>query len=151
MSIHLVTAAGVVIGFLYLLVVIQLFRARRRNSARTRREDRIERQWLPILVADSADVPDSLPSLDRRDVIPFLTLWNQLQESFTGDITNRLNDIARRAGMDVTARRMLERHSLPKRLLAISTLGHLGNRHDYDSWNALATSSACFVSIIPSR
>lgn len=142
MSIHLVTAAGVVIGLLYLLVVIQLFRARRRNSVRTKREDRIERLWLPILVAESADVPDSLPSLGRRDVIPFLTLWNQLQESFTGDITGRLNEIARRAGMDVTARRMLERRSLPQRLLAVSTLGHLGDRHDQDSWNALVRLTA---------
>jgi hypothetical protein len=50
-----------VIGFLYLLVVIQLFRARRRNSARTKREDRVERLWLPILVAETADVPESLP------------------------------------------------------------------------------------------
>ena len=142
MSLHLVTAAGVVIGFLYLLVVVQLFRARRRNSARTRREDRVERLWLPILVADSADLPDSLPRLDRRDLIPFLTLWNQLQESFTGDITGRLNEIALRAGLDVKARRMLERGSLPQRLLAVSTLGHLGDRHDHDSWNALVRLTA---------
>ena len=142
MSLHLVTAAGVVIGLLYLLVVIQLFRARRRNSARTRREDRIERQWLPILVADSADVPDALPPLDRRDLIPFLTLWNQLQESFTGDITGRLNEIARRAGVDVKARQMLDRRSLPQRLLAVSTLGHLGDRLDHDSWNALVQLTA---------
>ena len=142
MSLQLVTAAGVVIGFLYLIVVIQLFLARRRNSARTRREDRVERVWLPILVADTAEVPGPLPSLDARDVIPFLTLWNQLQESFTGDITGRLNEIARRAGVDVKARQMLERRSLPHRLLAISTLGHLGDRNDHDSWNALVRLTA---------
>jgi hypothetical protein len=32
---------------------------------------------------------------------------------------------------------MLERRSLPQRLLAVSTLGHLGDRNDHDSWNAL--------------
>ena len=142
MSSHVVTAAGVVIGILYLIVVIQLFRARRRNTARTKREERIEHVWLPILVADSADVPNDLPLLEKRDLIPFLTLWNQLQESFTGDITQRLNDVARRAGVDAKARRMLERRSLPHRLLAVSTLGHLGDRSDLDSWNALVRLTA---------
>ena len=142
MSSHIVTVAGVVIGILYLIVVIQLFRARRRNTARTKREDRIERVWLPILVAESADVPNDLPLLEKRDLIPFLTLWNQLQESFTGDITQRLNEVARRAGVDAKARRMLERRSLPHRLLAVSTLGHLGDRTDLDSWNALVRLTA---------
>lgn len=137
MNLHVVTVAGVVIGFLYLAVVIQLFSARRRNSARTRRADRLESQWLRILVDEHAELPGSLPVLGSRDVIPFLTLWNQLQESFTGDITHHLNDVARRAGIDTKARRMLQQRSLRRRLLAVSTLGHLGDRSDLESWNAL--------------
>lgn len=137
MSLHIVTAAGVVIGILYFVLVIQLFRARRRNSARTKREERIEGVWLPILVAESADVPKGLPRLEERDVIPFLALWNQLQESFTGDITKHLNDVARRAGVDAKARRMLQQRSVRRRLLAVSTLGHLGDRNDQESWKAL--------------
>ena len=91
MSIELVTAVGVVIGFLYLLVVMQIFVARLRNRLLKNRQNRIERVWLPILVADT-EVPRTLPPLGSRDVIPFLTLWNQLQESFTGDITQRLTE-----------------------------------------------------------
>ena len=133
MSLELVTAVGVVIGFLYLLVVMQIFVARLRNRIRTRRQSRIEQAWLPILVADT-EVPRTLPPLGSRDVIPFLTLWNQLQESFTGDISRHLNEVARRAGADVLARLMLEDRSLTRRLLGVSTLGHLG---DYDAWNSL--------------
>jgi HEAT repeat protein len=137
MSLELVTAVGVVIGFLYLLVVLQIFVARIRNRVHARRRARIERVWLPILVADSSEVPQLLPSLPSRDVIPFLILWNQLQESCTGDITRHLNDIAGRVHVDRIARRMIEERSVRRRLLAVSTLGHLRNRHDSDSWNAL--------------
>lgn len=137
MRLEFVIAAGVVVGLLYLMVVLQLFLARLRNSTRTRRQNRIEQLWLPILVAETAEAPSDFPPLDGADVIPFLTLWNQLQESFTGDITQRLNEIARRTGVDVKARRMLEQRSLRNRLLAVSALGHLGDRDDRDSWNAL--------------
>jgi HEAT repeat protein len=137
MSLELIIAAGMLVGLLYLLAVAQLFLARLRNSRRTRRQDRIERTWLPILVAETAEVPATLPALDASDVIPFLTLWNQLQESFTGDITRRLNEVARRVGADAAARHLLQRRSLRDRLLAVSTLGHLGDRGDQPSWNAL--------------
>jgi HEAT repeat protein len=93
--------------------------------------------WLPILVAGDGDAPSTLPALRSGDVISFLTLWNQLQESFTGDITRHLNEVARQVGADAHARRMLEQHSLRRRLLAVSTLGHLADRNDHDCWNAL--------------
>ena len=137
MSLELVTAAGVVIGLLYLVVVTQIFFARLRNRIQTRQQDRIERLWLPILLAETAEVPSTLPAIGSGDVLPFLTLWNQLQESFIGDITHRLNEVARRVGMDDHARRMLEQRSLRGRLLAVSTLGHLRDRNDPESWNAL--------------
>ena len=138
MSLEIVIAAGVVVGLLYVVVVVHLFLARFLNRLRTRRQDRIESVWLPILVAETSEVPADLPPLERRDLIPFLILWNQLQESFTGEVTSRLNEVARRVGADVQARRMLEQRSLRRRLLAVSTLGHLGDRNDRDSWNALA-------------
>jgi len=37
---------------------------------------------------------------------------------------------------------MLERRSLPYRLLAVSTLGHLGDQSDVDSWSALVRLTA---------
>ncbi len=142
MRVELVIAAGVVVGLLYLMVVVQLFLARLRNSARTKQQDRLEQAWLPILVAETAEVPDDLPQLSTADVVPFLILWNQLQESFTGDITRRLNEVARRTGADVHARRMLHHGSLRHRLLGVSTIGHFGNRDDRESWNALVALTA---------
>ncbi len=137
MSLELVTAAGVVIGFLFLVVVTQIFFSRLRNRIRMLQQDRIERVWLPILVAETAEAQETLPAIPAGDMLPFLTLWNQLQESFTGDITGRLNEVARRVGADRYARRTLDRRSLRGRLLAVSTLGHLRDRNDLESWNAL--------------
>ena len=142
MSLELITAAGVVIGVLYLTVILQIFVARLRNRLWRKRQNRIEHLWLPILVGETTDVPKLLPRLTSRDVIPFLTLWNQLHESFTGDITRHLNDVARRAGVHVLARLMLEHGSVRRRLLAVSTLGHLRDRADQDSWNALVRLTA---------
>jgi hypothetical protein len=137
MSLQLVIATASLVGLLYLTVVTQLFLARLRNRVRAKRQERVEDVWMPILVAETVEVPTALPPLHGPDVIPFLTLWNQLQESFTGDITRRLNDVACRVGADAQARRMLTQRSLRRRLLAVSTLGHLGDRNDQASWNAL--------------
>jgi HEAT repeat protein len=128
MSIELVWMLGAGVAFLYLAVVLQLFHARRRNRRRSRRQERIEQVWLPILTAGPDESPGEVPALRARDAGAFMILWNQLQESFVGDIKIHLNDVARRAGIDRTARRMLERGNLRSRLLAVSTLGHLGDR-----------------------
>jgi hypothetical protein len=133
MTFELVRLAGIVIALLYLGVVSYLFLARLLNSGRARRQDRIERVWLPILTAGAGE-DVGVSALAARDVIPFLILWNQLQESFVGEIKHRLNAVARDVGIDRTARRMLGGRNLRRRLLAVSTLGHLADR---EAWDAL--------------
>lgn len=134
MSLQHVLVIGAVLAALYVAVVLQLFIVRFSNLVRTRRQERIEREWLPVLAADP-DMPDAaLPELRGRDIGPFLTLWNQLQESFAGDIKTRLNTVGRQAGIDAIAHRLLERGGLSDRLIAVSTLGHL---RDQQSWDVL--------------
>jgi hypothetical protein len=113
--------------------VLQLFVVRFRNTRRARRQADVEEQWLPVLAESSEEIPAALPALAPRDVVPFLTMWNQLQESFAGDVKGRLNEVARRVGIDRTVRRLLDGRGLRERLLAISTLGHLADRTAWDT------------------
>ena len=134
MTLQHVLLIGLVLVGLYLVVVFQLFIVRFTNAVTARRRERIERDWLPLLTADGEATDAPLPVLRPRDIVPFLTLWNQLQESFVGDIKTHLNDVGRRVGIETIAHQLRERHRVSDRLLAVSTLGHLGDR---ESWNVL--------------
>src|SRR5688572_22644732 len=134
MTLRHILLVGVALTALYLAVVLQLFIVRFTNAIKARRRQRIEQEWLPVLASES-DVPAvPVPQLRRRDIIPFLTLWNQLQESFVGDIKAHLNQVGRQVGIDRIARRLLQSRRLSNRLIAVSTLGHLRDR---DSWEVL--------------
>jgi hypothetical protein len=134
MTLQHVLALGIILAALYMVVVLQLFIVRFRNAVRMLRRKRLENQWLPVLAVEGTGETGDLPSLSRRDIVPFLTLWNQLHESFVGDIKTHLNDVGRRIGIEHIAQRLLENRSLSKRLLAVSTLGNLADR---GSWDAL--------------
>ncbi|HEX5110896.1 MAG TPA: HEAT repeat domain-containing protein [Vicinamibacterales bacterium] len=134
MTLSFVLSIGVAVGLLYVAVVANLFLVRFRNSAHVRHREQLEGVWLPLLADGQEQIPTDLPPLRRRDLVPFLVLWNQLQESFVGEAKSHLNTVARRLGIDRTAHQLLQGHSLSRRLLAVSTLGHLGER---SVWNDL--------------
>lgn len=139
MTLQHVLAIGVALSALYLVVVLQLFIVRFRNTVRSRRRARLESLWLPVLAVEATETPAEIPVLHRRDIRPFLILWNQLHESFVGDIKSHLNTVGRRIGIEGIAQQLLEKRSLSQRLLAVSTLGNLGDR---DSWDALVRMTA---------
>jgi HEAT repeat protein len=150
MTFELVRLAGIVVVLLYLGAVSHLFIARLLNSARARQQDRIERVWLPILTAEAEEMP-AMPTLGRRDVIPFLILWNHLQESFVGDIKHHLNAVAGVVGVDLTARQMLRGRNLRQRLLAVSTLGHLADRAAWDALGRMTRHPDSLLSLAAAR
>jgi hypothetical protein len=134
MTLRHILLIGVVLTALYLAVVLQLFIVRFTNTVKARRRERIEQEWLPVLASESDAAVVAMPPLRRRDILPFLTLWNQLQESFVGDIKSHLNEVGRQVGIERIARRLLQSGRLSNRLIAVSTLGHLRAR---DSWDVL--------------
>lgn len=71
-----------------------------------------------------------LPVIAEKDVIFFLPYWNHLQDSLRGEARERLNLLARTAGIDHAVRRMLQDGSNAEKLLAIVSLGHLGDKTD---------------------
>ena len=60
--------------------------------------------------------------------------WNALHDAVRGESADKLNAIALRLGLDVTARRMMHTRAVGRRILAIRTLGHL---RDPSSWKPL--------------
>ncbi|HEU4516421.1 MAG TPA: hypothetical protein VFR77_03880, partial [Steroidobacteraceae bacterium] len=78
--------------------------------------------------------PPALPPLSARHLPYVMEEWNALNDAVRGEPTERLNDVARRLGFDVAARRMLGSRQVGRRILGIRTLGHL---RDPDSWRAL--------------
>lgn len=81
-----------------------------------------------------------LPKVAKRDVVYFLSYWNRLQDSLRGESREKLNGLARTTGMDHAVRQMLLDGSNAEKLLAIVSLGHLGNTTDIAALKKLQAS-----------
>ena len=137
-------------GFILLLVVwILVLRVLRRNTERRRRN--MVDVWRPLLAECLVEVPATLPSIHPRDHVPFLYLWNYLQESIKGDASGQLNDVARRIGMDTVAMGLLHTGRLRLQLLAVATLGHLQEASVWDKLVPLAHAHNAFLAIEAAR
>jgi hypothetical protein len=120
--------SGVVLFALVALIALQLFVVRLVAGIRIRRQRRLERVWLPLLMCGLDKVPNSLPRLRRREVRTLLSLWNRVHDAIKGSVRTPLLDLALRIGLDRAARRMFSRRDTRDRLLAITTLGRLADR-----------------------
>ena len=130
-----ITAAiwtGLAALLLTLLLGLQIIAMRISLRRRQRGEARALARWRPVLnAAIVGEIPDTLPPLRHGERLPFLRLWAHLQGSLRGEANEALNEVARRAGIDVYARSLLARGARPARLLAVLVLGHL---HDRQAW-----------------
>ena len=137
-------------AFILLLVVwIIVSRVLRRSTERRRRN--MVAVWRSLLAESLSEAPATLPSIHPRDHVPFLYLWNSLQESIKGDASGQLNDVARRAGMDTVAVRLLHTGRLRLQLLAVATLGHLKEASVWDELVRLAHADNAFLAIEAAR
>jgi HEAT repeat protein len=120
-------------------IIAQTVASRLLLARKARREAGFRNRWRAILLESVDAVPAHLPTVKPPDWYTFLSLWNQFQESLRGGGRHRLKAVAIRLRMDMAARRLLQEGSVSQRLMAIVTLGQLG---DYDSWNPLVRISA---------
>jgi hypothetical protein len=128
MTFALVVWAGVVLFALVALIALQLVVVRVVANIRIRRQRRLERVWVPLLLSGLECVPDALPRLRRLDVRPLLGLWNRVHNAITGSAKTPLLNLALTLGLDRAARRLFSCRDLAGRLLAITTLGRLADR-----------------------
>jgi len=67
----------------------------------------------------------TLPSLRRRDHTDLLEEWNRARSIVSGSAVENLIELARRTGIPDLALRLLRKHSVRSRILAVQTVGHL--------------------------
>lgn len=97
---------------------------------------RVATTWRPILTCVAVDESPLLPfpPVKRRELVHVLYEWNAIQDVVRGVGSERLNGLARAAGMDAAARRMIVSGNVSARILAIRTFGHL---RDTSAWDRL--------------
>lgn len=130
---------------LALLAVILVFRLIRHTKERRRQQ--VTALWRPLLAECLIDIPETLPSLNPREHIVFLYLWNSCYESIRGDATTQLVEVARRVGTHRLAKDLLHARLLRRRLLAVVTLGHLRERSVWNDLVALLADDNAFLSL----
>lgn len=88
---------------------------------------RVVAVWRPLLTQMALEEGEqsALPRLTPRRLPFLMEEWNALHDALRGDAGERLNELARRMGLDVAARHMMHSREIRKRILAIRTLGHL--------------------------
>jgi hypothetical protein len=134
-----------------LLLLIQIAILRNNLISRTAREKRFLEIWRPILATWIISSEFTLLKLAKVDRINFLKLWNHLQESLRGDAKDRLNELAKHYGMLEYSRTLLRKKHLRLQLLAINTLGYLGDRFAWSEILQLARLPDPLISLAAAR
>lgn len=122
-----------------------------------RRNERRKHAFLLVwrgLLTESALIPldpQHLPVIADKDVIFFLPYWNHLQGALRGETRERLNFLARSTGIDRAVRRMLQEGSHAEKLLAIVSLGRLGEKTDMEALGKLLASEHPIVCLRAAR
>jgi HEAT repeat protein len=129
---------SVVLLVLIALLVGWILILRSHNARVHARLDLLRERWQTLLALAIDEVPAVLPPVDVPDSVAFLLLWTHFQESVRADGKDRLNEVARRTGMDVVARRLARDGDLRERLVGLTALGHLRDTTVWDELIALA-------------
>lgn len=150
-AVHIgLVSAEIILSMVAILVAWILILRVRRDKEDARRKTLLA-TWRPILAESMIEDPEVVPPIAPRDLHLVLYLWNHMQESIKGDVAQGLNSVARRAGMDQEARRLLQHGRLREQLLAVATLGHLRDAQDWDALAGLAASENPFLSLAAAR
>lgn len=145
---------GVSVIALTLVLLAAILLVRAIQMVKEARHQKVVEEWRPMLICSldpRGDAPERVPRLRKRDAIPVLLLWNYYQQSLRGESVAGLNDIARRGGFAEAARQLLDSRSVRRRLLAVETLGHLGDVGSWDDLEELLYTTNTYVSMAAAR
>ena len=147
--------AGAMTVLLFMWVVI----LRIRLLSQERRRKAFIEQWRPLLTR-IALAPDGaaedeegqpLPDLPRSSLMYFLNEWNVLHDILRGSAGLRLNALARRMDIDRAAWSLLNHGRMSDQLIAIATLGHLGEVGAWDRLLELLESEHTLISLMAAK
>lgn len=151
--------SSLVAGAMTVLLFVWVVILRARLLARERRRKAFIARWRPLLTrialapasSEEEDDQESVPELPRRSLMDFLNEWNVLHDILRGSAGLRLNALARRMGVDAAAWRLLNHGRLSDQLIAIATLGHLGEVGAWDRLCELLHSDHTLISLMSAK
>lgn len=102
------------------------------------RNKKLAALWRPIFAECLYSIPKALPVIKKNEQFSFMLLWTYFQESLRGDSKDKLNVLARCVNLNALAIKYLGHKNKAKRLVAIMTIGHLGDRTAWKDLRAIA-------------
>ncbi len=123
---------GVVSLGLTVALALQIAGMRTTKLVRARRRRRFTERWRPLLYGAALGDAPVLPPVTRADEKSLLVLWTQLQDGLRGASSRAgLNRLAHAVDARSAALRLLQKGAPRDRLLALRTLGYLGEAQDF--------------------
>ena len=111
-----------------LYLTSRLFGMRVSRSFQERHRARLMNTWR-IKILHALRDETALPNVPARaEVEELLSIWNEYHSLLDGSARERLNEFARRTGLDHAARRMLASHRPKTRLVALTAVANLRDR-----------------------
>lgn len=133
--VRLAFGTGVAVIALTLLLLGQILLLRLRLILTERRRRAQIALWRPLLAEVVGGGEPPLPTLDPRNTLSFLSLWNHLHDTLRGEARDRLNRAARAAGVMEALFTLIRRGGRRERLIAAISFGRLRER---STWGVLA-------------
>lgn len=142
---------GTAVLGLTVLLLSQVLLMRALLHRRQRRRERLLARWRPLIMRGVSGRSVGLPELQRGDFADFAQLWIHFHEVLGGESRERLNQIGRAVGLAEMASERLDSKVGEAQLLAILTLGHLGERTAWERLLDLAEHPNLVTSITAAR
>lgn len=143
------TGIGVIV--ISLLMLAAVFALRIGLVLKQRRERRFMARWQPLFAQCVDSMPEQLSPLAKADHYTFLKLLNHYYESLRGSSMHNLNLLAIATGMNVVARDMLMHRNMRARMIAVATLGHLGDKTRWSELRLLVNDPSPLLSLAAMR
>ena len=126
-TVALWSIAGVTVTTVVLFVYTMALRIVTLADARRRR--RFLLSWRGVFARSMLSKKDAaeqtLPSVRRGDHTDLLEEWNRARSIVDGSAVENLIELARRTGIRDLAVKLLKKHGIQSRILAVQTFGHL--------------------------
>lgn len=150
-TLQVVFLIGVGIIIFSFLMLLAVFMLRIRLLIRQRRQRFYEARWQPLLAECLYGVPADLPVVPRDMRYHFLRTWNFHHESLVGSTRANLEALAAAMQLEKVARDMMRYGNLRERLIAVMTLGHLGDRTQWHELRTLVADPSPMLSLMAAR
>ena len=147
----LVFQTGLAVIGCSILMLIAVFLLRARLVIRQRRERRFNLLWQPVLAQCVHGVPENLPGVPRNMLYHFLKLWIYHHESLAGSAPTNLEAMALAMQLDKPVRELIGSDDLRLRLIALVTLGKLGDRTRLSELRELVADPSPVLSLVAAR